>query len=314
MTTIAITGASGFIGQKLILEHLALGHNVRILTRSANATVPEGVEVCIGSLDMNDLPPSFPGKADVLYHCAAELRDPAKMKSVNIDGTNCLISAAKEKVSRWVQLSSVGIYGPQSTGSINEESIPAPKNLYEQTKLASDISVIHASEAGNFDFSILRPSNVFGPTMINQSLFGLISAINSGKFFFIGPHGASANYVHADNVVKGLVLCGLHQRASGNIFNLSDHRTLEDFVDVICANLGVSSPRFRLPKQIAMFVAKGMNKLTSNFPLSPSRVDMLTTRCVYPSIKIERELSYKHALTMEEGLDDTIHHWKHMHV
>ena len=60
------------------------------------------------------------------------------------------------------------------------------EKLAEKTKAESDQLVMNAARKGTFTYSILRPSNVFGPTMTNQSLFQMIEMISKGLFFFIG--------------------------------------------------------------------------------------------------------------------------------
>jgi nucleoside-diphosphate-sugar epimerase len=80
--------------------------------------------------------------------------------------------------------------------------------------------------------AILRPSNVFGPGMLNQSILQMIQTIERGIFFFIGRRGASANYVHVSNVVDALILCG-RSAADGRTYNISDWCTMEDFVGAI---------------------------------------------------------------------------------
>jgi nucleoside-diphosphate-sugar epimerase len=136
----------------------------------------------------------------------------------------------------------------------------------------------------------------------------MITMINRGFFFFIGIPGASANYIHVDNVVEGLVRCG---RARGNhfsIFNLSDHRTIEDFIAVIARELGRPAPMTRLPEKMVRWLAK-IGACLPHFPLTESRINALTCRSVYSTERIERELGYAHPVSMEDGLRDLVQGW-----
>lgn len=300
---VAITGGTGFIGRKLVVRHLALGHEVRVLTRRKEVT--PGVKLCPGDLSATDLLRSFANGADILYHCAGEIRDETRMHAVHVAGTQHLIDAASGRIGRWVQLSSVGAYGRQRQGVVTEQTKTRPLGIYEVTKVLSDELVSAASHGGAFEHAILRPSNVYGAEMSNQSLFGLINMIGCGRFFFIGAPGASANYIHVDNVVAALMLCGTQRQANNRLFNLSDHRTLETFVAVIADALGRPAPRFRLPEWSVRLPTKLLGSIPG-FPLTQSRVDALLGRAIYCTSRVEQELGYWHAVSMEDGLRELV--------
>ena len=310
---VAITGGTGFIGKKLVLRHLTLGDQVRVLSRRTpgEAGLPGSVVWCRGDLDASGNLVSFLDGVDVLYHCAGEIRDTARMEAVHVEGTRKLIEIAGGRIGHWVQLSSVGVYGPVAEGTVTEDSELNPVGEYEITKAESDQVVVAAANKGGFSYSILRPSNVFGADMTNQSLFGMIDMIDRGLFFHIGKPGASANYIHVDNVVEGLIRCGTMQPAQGRTYNLSDHCTMEEFVAIIAGALGKDVPRIRLPEAPVRLLARWVGRLPG-FPLTETRVDALTNRTIYPSTKIERELGYRHLVTMEKGLLELLAAWKQM--
>ena len=309
---IAITGGSGFIGRKLVPRHLAQGDEVRVLSRSASGgdvDVPGSVKWCHGDLLTSEKLQSFVDGVDILYHCAGEIRDEARMKEVHVEGTQRLIEAATGRVGRWVQLSSVGAYGKILNGTVTEQTKLNPCGMYEITKVDSDSLVSRAALEGAFECVILRPSNVYGAGMSNQSLYGLIEMIRRGWFFFIGEPGAAANYIHVDNVVEALVRCGVQAEASGQVYNLSDHRTMEQFVATISTSLGKTMPRLRLPEWTIRLSVKLLGNLPK-FPLTKARVDALTGRAIYSTTKIEHELGYRHIVSMEAGLIELTKSWQ----
>ena len=301
---VAITGGTGFVGSGLALRHLAMGDIVRLLSRQPKAKLGS-VEIPVshqGDLTNENFDPSsFVDGADVLYHCAGEIVSQSKMHLLHVLGTQKLIQAASGRIGKWIQLSSVGAYGPQNAGVITEITSPNPFGVYEKTKLASDDLVSKAIQENAFPGSILRPSNVFGESMNNQSIYQMVSMIKRGLFFFIGKPGASANYIYVDNIVEGLIRCSEKSEGKGEIYNLSDYCTIEKFVSIISENLGKPSPRLRLPGSAVKFTSKIFEKIPS-FPLTSSRVAALSNRVVYPTNKIEQELGYSHLVSMEEGL------------
>ena len=304
---ISVTGGAGFIGRQLALHHLAQGHEVRILSRKKE--IDPRARLYLGDLSLTEVLRQFVDGAHILYHCAGEVRNESHMHAVHVAGTDCLIKAASGRIGRWVQLSSVGAYGPQRVGIVTEATKSNPIGVYETTKVESDELVKYASAKGAFENVILRPSNVFGTEMTNQSLYGLMKTIQQNRFFFIGKVGAFANYIHVDNVVAALVLCSSHKMANGNLYNLSDQVTLEHFVAVIANELEVPQPNIRLPEWLVRGVAGILGRVPS-FPLTSSRVNALTGRATYSIEKIQQELGYGHVIPMEAGLKKLVRAWK----
>ena len=309
---VAVTGASGFIGSALLDKLLSRGDTVRVLTRQASGQWPPGIAV--HGADLTDPAAllaltAFCDGADVLFHCAGDYRDESRMAALHVIGTHRLLQAARGRVGHWVQLSSVGAYGPHRDGIVTEDLPLAPVGPYETTKTESDRLVLAEVAAGRMAATLLRPSTVFGPTMSNQSIFQLIGAIDRGRFFFIGPPGASANYISVAGVVEALLLCASRSMARNRTYNLSDWCSMETWVGVICAALGRPAPTLRIPAA-PMRMAAGLLQGLPGFPLTRSRVDALTNRSRYANSRIETELGYRHPVTLEQGARDMVAAWK----
>lgn len=305
---VAITGGTGFIGKNLVARIAARGDRVRLLSRNSGASekspLVEVYKCDLVTAGISELSSILDG-VDILYHCAGQLKDPLAMRALHVDATQKLAEAAFQRVPHWVQLSSVGVYGTVTQGIVTEDSVLNPVGQYEITKCESDKIVLEAANKGGFSYSVLRPSNVFGAEMTNQSLFNMIAMIDRGLFFYIGKPGASANYVHVDNVVDGLVRCGTMQQAKGRTYNLSDHCTMEHFVETIASALDCPSPRLRIPKPIAQFASVTLGNIPG-FPLTQSRVNALHNRSTYPISRIQQELGYHHTISMEDGLHELV--------
>jgi nucleoside-diphosphate-sugar epimerase len=305
---VAVTGGTGFIGKRLVERLIERGDVVRLLTRQPvlpeRRPLLETYECDLLTASVGDLAPILQG-VDVFYHCAGQLKDERTMKVLHVDATRNLIEAASGSIGHWVQLSSVGVYGSVRKGIVTEESVLNPCGEYEVTKAGSDLLVIDAANNGSFSCSILRPSNVYGAGMNNRSLYSLVEVIRRGWFFFIGKPGASANYIHVENVIDALVLCGTEKQAAGQTYNLSDQRTMEQFIGIIATALGKPKPRIRLPEWPVRISARLLGGITA-LPLTEARVDALAGRATYSSEKIEQELGYTHRVSMEDGLNQFV--------
>lgn len=303
---ICVTGGSGFIGKKLCSDLVAAGHAVLILTRTPpveSASAPFRYFKADLTDDSASLDAFF-ADCDVVFHCAGVVGEVEHMRAVHVDGTRRLLCAARSvrqstgKKIRWVQLSSVGAYGPDQRGDkstpriVDESSALAPVGEYECTKTDADCLVLAAAELGDISCVIVRPSNVFGRDMKNQSLRSMASAIRRGLFFYIGKNDAISTYIHVDDVVECLLACGLSYSATGQVFNISNDCMQEDLVKAIASYAGVSAPRIRIPEWLARGIVGTIGKIVS-LPLNESRVNALRAKTTYPTAKLESLVGMK---------------------
>ena len=290
--TIAITGASGFIGSHTAAHLVAAGHAVRALTRGGKA-LPPGVAPVPGDLTAAtpDALAAFADGADVLIHAAGEVRDAARMEALHVHATRRLADAAAGRVGRWVQVSSTGVYGPVRAGVVTEASPEQPVGPYEATKGASDAIVRRAAAEGEFEAVVVRPSIVFAADMPNDSLRQLVGLVRRGLFAFVGPPGASATYVHVADVAAALAACAERAEAAGAVYNLSGWTTLERFVAALASGAGVAAPSRRLPEALARLAGR-VGDHVRHVPITTARVDALTSRVRYSTARIEADLGY----------------------
>lgn len=309
---IGITGATGYIGNKLLDALLKEGHRVTVLARKESriTSTSENLKIVIGDLSgklgcLEELVQDI----DILFHCAAETRNNAIMEEVNVQGTKNLTFAAKGKINRLVYLSSVGIYGSPIRGIFDEESKENPKNIYEKTKTKAEHLIKKYSQDGGYMYTILRPCKVMGVHSIDRDIFRLISYIDKGMFFYLGPAGASTNYIHVDNLINAMKLCAQTDNYQNSIYNLCDRRTLEELIEIISDGLERKNNYLRLPV-LPFRIAAFLFGIVPRYPLNRNRLDGLTTRVVYNTSKIEKELGYRHMISIEEGLATLVKKWK----
>jgi nucleoside-diphosphate-sugar epimerase len=146
--TLAITGATGFVGQALVEQALAAGHQVRALARRPQ---PERDEVSWidGALDRPDSLAQLVTGADAVVHVAGVVNatDRAGFVAGNVDGTRAMLAASHQGgVRRFVHVSSLSAREPHLSN-------------YGWSKAEAETLV----EASGLDWSIVRPSGVYGP-------------------------------------------------------------------------------------------------------------------------------------------------------
>jgi nucleoside-diphosphate-sugar epimerase len=306
---VGVTGGTGFVGRRLVEQLVARGDRVRILSRQGTGPSPPAAERFRGDLcGAPDELARFVGGLDILYHCAGETRDEARMRATNVDGTRNLLAAAAGRIGRWVQLSSVGAYGSPRSRIVREDAPARPAGEYEVTKTEADEAVIGRSTAHRFTHAVVRPCKIMGIGMRDRSLYALFPLVERGLFFYVGKPGALLNYVHVDDVARALVLAGSTGSAAG-IFNVARQITVEEFTGTIAQALGVRPPRIRLPEAPTRALAALTTWLPGN-PLTAGRVDGLTSSAVYASDRIRAELGFEFSVSIQDGLRELVADWR----
>jgi len=303
MITACVTGGAGFIGRILAENLLKSGVSTRLLTRR-KAGRKERYSYFEGDLtDENSSLKGLMDGVDVVFHCAGEVINDRLMRILHVDGTKHLLDEVRAQIEiagkplHWVQLSSVGTYGPpqgpaRSQRVVDETTPQIPCGEYEVTKTIADELVREfAKSEPLFTYSILRPSNVIGPTMTNQSLRAMIKMVKKKLFFYIGSRSAIATYIHVNDVVDALMLCGIDPRAHGQIFNLSNDCELSEIVNAIAIASKLPVPNICIPEAPLRLIVRFLSMFITT-PLTQERIDALVKRTHYSTEHIEKTLGF----------------------
>ena len=205
MSTIAVIGASGFVGTAVVerLSAIQSGHRVLpFIHTSGNAMglARRGLEVrFLDLLDSAGVNAALKGVTHVI-NCSRGGDD------VMIQGLhNLLVAGRKQRIKRFVHLSSVAVYGdPPTADSATETGRTAPKpGSYGWTKLKQDRMVMRAADAG-LPSVVLCPPNISGPG--SYFLVALVDALQSGTFALLEDGSAPCNLVDVANLAHAIEL------------------------------------------------------------------------------------------------------------
>ncbi len=249
MKSVALTGASGFVGANLARKLLAEGHEVHLLLReNSNRWRIDGIagEVRTVEVDLcdQDAVDRVIGsiKPDWVFHLATYGAYPAqselrRIARTNIDGTvNLLEASVKAGVEVFVNTGSSSEYGYKDHPPAETELLE-PNSHYVWTKAAATHYCRHMATTCDTHLPTLRLYSVYGPyeqpgrlmpTLVARGVQGELPPL-------VGPR-TSRDFVYVDDV------CDAYLRAAatptderGPVFNVgSGHRTtLADVVDIV---------------------------------------------------------------------------------
>lgn len=299
---VLVLGGRGFVGRAIVERLLQDGHEVYVLSR-APQPVDSQVHWLRGGLE-EALTMALP-QVEAVVNAAGELRDPLRMQAVNQDLPLALVERlAGQGGLHWVQLSSVGVYGPEPGMQVTESTPFAPRGPYETSKAEGELSIAERCAALGIHCSVLRPSNVFGEGMPNQSLRQLLGMVRRGLFFAIGEaRYVEMNYVHVEDVARAVALLLAREAELGGAYIVNRRVSLAQVVATAQQAFGVRQRLWSLPESPLRIVAR-VGGVLPGFPLTASRIDALTNRAFYSPEKITRELGFKPAREVGEQLAD----------
>lgn len=307
MTRFLVTGATGYIGSRIVRRSILEGHAVRAVTR--RDTLPEsltGAEYAhadIGSLTRRDADRLVEG-IDTVIHCAGQTSNTSQMRAVHVDGSRVLAAAAACRVTRWVQLSSAGALGRHCNGTVSETDRTSTSGLYETTKDEADAAITEELQDSSTSLALIMPTIVFGPDMVNGSLRLLVDLVRRG--LFVHGLGAVANYVHVDDVIEAVMLASTSS-ATGP-FIVADSTSMAEFVGSVRACSGQRPVRRTLPG--ALFgIMTAVAGVAGRREQVTSRVHAVTSRASYSAARARAELRWRPRVGWRAGIEQCVDTW-----
>ncbi|MFL5045936.1 MAG: NAD-dependent epimerase/dehydratase family protein [Xanthobacteraceae bacterium] len=203
---IALTGATGFIGRRLLAELPRRGFRVRVLLRRPTEIALDCGSAIIGDLARPQNMAAALADVDAVIHSAgiahAMSGVPADdYRILNTEATIALARAAERaRVKRFVFLSSIRAQvGPSAEGVVTEAMTPRPTDDYGRSKLAAEQGL---AELG-LDWVALRPALVYGPG-VKGNLAALAKLARAPYPLPLGGLTARRSLAAVDNLVDAV--------------------------------------------------------------------------------------------------------------
>lgn len=230
MTKVAVTGASGFIGQILLSKLIKNGYEVNVLD-AEDATYLKSVKVFKGNLLIGNGIDKFLEGSSILIHLAGQvLPGITSMEDGNVKTTKNLISKATgTTIKKIIFSSSVSVYGDSKGTVFKETDVCNPNTQYGQSKHSAEKIIIDWSEKTGGQSVILRFFSIYGPENKKGVIFNLCKDfIEKRKVVVFGNGHQRRDLVHVDDAAELLELYvkkdldGIYNVGSGKYYSILD--------------------------------------------------------------------------------------------
>jgi len=303
--TIAVTGATGFIGAMLVDHLLAAGWNVRALVRSRSAhriAEKPGLETVTGSLqDDASLHRLVKGSAAVV-HCAGAVRGAtaADFNAVNVDGLQRLVRAALSLSPRprFLLLSSLAARAPELSH-------------YASSKHQGELAL--AAMAEDMEWVALRPPAVYGPG--DKEMLPLFQWMERGIALVLGESHARVSLLYVEDLCAAVLSWLDAGSCRCGVYELNDTQTggysWDEIIAKVSALRAKRITRLRLPAALLRLMARinvAVARLIGYAPmLTPGKVrELRHPDWVADNSALTAAIGWQPVFPLEQGLQRTM--------
>lgn len=294
--TVLLTGATGFVGQNLMLALSESGFTVNSVSR---------LELSDGNFDKLD-------NCDSIIHLAGKAHDlknssdPDAYEEVNYKLTKNIFDAfLKSNARKFIFMSSVKASADKVDSILTEEDKPAPQTDYGISKLKAEKYIQSATLPEGKSYYILRPCMIHGPG--NKGNLNLLY-----KFIVKGIPYPLASFDNRRSFLSIGNLCFVVEELlkrvdiDSGIYQLADDETLStnDLIALMSQTLDLPIRFLNINKTVVNAIAK-IGDLVK-LPLDTHRLKKLTENYLVDNTKIKSALGKKFPIHAREGLIKTV--------
>jgi nucleoside-diphosphate-sugar epimerase len=289
-----------------------LGWTVAALSRTQPAQVIEGVTYAT-QIELESAPATF----DALIHAAAvrhrhgvpsEIYGPANLALTR----DMLALAKRSRIQRFVDISSISVYGWPPRLPINESYPTQPIGPYGRSKAESERLVV---ESG-LPYTIVQPSITYGPGDTNGMIDKMLHMVSRGRFVVPALGNTRVQLVYIDDLARIICLATTDPKALGERFIATYRNPI--FVSDLVSLLAQTVRRFIVPVGPPMgflrLAARGFELLDAaglwngEPPLTREKLDTISVDRAYKIDKMRALLGTEPQVGYAEGLRRTAVH------
>ena len=279
--SILVTGATGFIGSRLVNELINKGYDVTSLIRKEKQGNPKS-NIIYGDLteekiDFKEL------EFDCVFHLASHTpleKNKKILEKVNLQGTKMLFEEIKSRTKAIIYISGLGVYGETGDKIIDETQQYNPNTNFVKIRLDAEKFLKENSKQNEIDFAVVHFGDVYGPDGWFYEM--LVKRLKKNTFRM--PKGGDyyKGFVHVEDAVNSMISV-LEQKLFGESFIVADSMptTFKEF-----SNFTADQINAKHPGSVPIFLAKAV--------LGGDLIKLLTTSMKVSNKKISKIYQFKY--------------------
>lgn len=313
MTTVLVTGGSGFFGG--VLKRRLLREGFRVVTIDLVADADRHPQLRSVQGDIRDealmeVLCQEEGFAAVM-HCAAMLAhekiDKAELWSSNVDGTRVVAEVARRFGIKTLVFTSTNCLWAENFGrEVREDDVPAPVELYGRSKLEAERVLAGYKE----DLAVVV---IRCPTIIDSGRLGLLAIlfefIEEGKRVWVVGDGSNRyQFIYAEDLATACLQAMGYGRS--DLFNIGSENvgSLRAVYEAVIRAAGTKARVARLPEAPTIAAMKLAHRLGVS-PLGPYHYRMIAEDFVFDTTHIREQLGWRPTVTNEEMMVKAYHYY-----
>lgn len=278
--SILVTGATGFIGSRLVSSLVEKKYSVSSLIRKGKSGHVKSKNM-IG--DLTDSKLDIPNtEFDCVFHLASHTpleKNKKILEKVNLEGTKNLFSHIKDKTKAITYISGLGVYGETQDGIVDESFLYNPNTDFVKIRLDAQRFLEKNCKELGINFTVIHFGDVYGSggwfyeVLVKRLLKNTFRLPKEGDYY--------KSFLHVDDAV-GSMISILEKNTVNETYIVADPTFVKfkEFVDFTADSIGVSHPG-----TIPMFVAKAV--------LGGDLIKLLTTSMKVSNKKISQIYEFK---------------------
>jgi nucleoside-diphosphate-sugar epimerase len=303
--TIALTGATGFIGSTIARRLVTTGWEIKALTRATSDRSPLAgfnVHWVEGALENSDSLRRLVNGVEAVVHCAGAVRGATQdhFSRLNVDGLARLVHAAARQhpLPRFLLISSLAAREPDLS-------------FYASSKRQGE--VVLAAQAGQMPWAAFRPPAVYGPG--DKEMLPLLRWMARGLAFVLGSGSGRISLLYVDDLAEAVLKWLNDAHFPKAVFELHDGQpdgySWQDVIDTV-GHLMAKRVRCVPVPFIVLKVLAGLNLKTARVlgyapMLTPGKLrELRHPDWVCDNAAITRETGWIPRVSLEEGLRRTL--------
>lgn len=304
---VLVTGAGGFIGNRLVESLVQSGASVTAFLRYTSCAdlgllrflpsdILSEIDVIHGDLrDFDALERATRG-VDLVYHLGALISipysylHPVETVETNLMGTLSVLQACRSNGFKLIHTSSSEVYGTALRVPIDEEHPLQGQSPYSASKIGADKLVESYARAYGIQTVTVRPFNTYGPGQSTRAVIPtIITQALTQPTIHLGNLASTRDFTYVDDTVAGFLKAYMLDEMTGEVFNLGT---------------GTEISIGDLAHQIITLIGKPIEIVTEEQRLRPERSEV--QRLVSNNHKAVTQLGWQPTTSLQDGLRQTI--------